>query len=220
MPDAAASPSNADVGDGDSFGRSVNYLGFTFAAGALIWWDCTGYVPEQCQAPASPADGGGGNVNYIGDDAVIKLPARASHSLLCFNFTNFGQIQFINETSTPQGASATLMARWRIYSDVLADPSLINVNTGQPFNGFIGNAAFLTSEYRNLDPAEQQTEIPQGSRSCLSGHLSRRGLIEMGLSEAQAREVFRKPITIHFGAGVQTHHAQAVSSYGVRIYGD
>jgi len=220
MPDAAASPSNADVGDGDSFGRSVNYLGFTVVAGALVWWDCTDYAPGQCLNPADAANGGGGSVSYIGEDAVIKLPARSSRSLLCFNFTNFGWIQFINESPTRQGASGTLMSRWRIDSEVLADPSLINANTGLPFNGSITSAAFLSTEYRNLDPGEQLSEFPTGSRSCLSGHLSRRGLIEMGLSEAQAREVFRKPITIHFGASVQTTFAQAVSSYGVRIYGD
>jgi hypothetical protein len=188
--------------------------------GALIWWDCTGYAPDQCHNPADAENGGGGNVSYIGDDAIIKLPARSSRSLLCFNFTNFGWVEFINESALRQSASGTLMSRWRIDSEVLADPSLINTSTGEPFNGSITSAAFLTIENRNLDAGEQQSVFPTGSRSCLSGHLSRRGLIEMGLSEAQAREVFRKPITIHFGASAQTRFAQAVSSYGVRIYGD
>jgi hypothetical protein len=57
-------------------------------------------------------------------------------------------------------------------------------------------------------------------RTCYSGHLSRRGLIEMGLTEAQAREVFRKPITLRFGASVNAYWGNAFTTPGIRVYGD
>jgi hypothetical protein len=41
MAEAAASPSNADVGDGDSFGRAVNHLGFRQISGVSIRPDCS-----------------------------------------------------------------------------------------------------------------------------------------------------------------------------------
>jgi hypothetical protein len=103
---------------------------------------------------------------------------------------------------------------------VLANPALINTVTGEPFNGSISSVAFLATEYANLEPGESLPVIPEHSRGCISGHLSRRSLIGMGLTEAQAREVFRKPITIRFGAAVTASFAEAFSSYGVRVYGD
>jgi hypothetical protein len=218
MLEAASSPTNADVGDGDSFGRSVNHLGFTVVEGVQIWHDCTDRVPERCMVPSGETPGG--FLEYIGDDAVIKLPARAARSLLCFNLTNFGIIQFTNPGPMKQTGSATLMATWRLESEVLQDPTLINPNTGLPFDGSLTNAAFLAQEWQILHPGDGLPVVPTHSRGCVAGHLSRRGLIDMGLSEAQAREVFRRPITLRFGARVQASHAYAVSSYGVRIYGD
>jgi hypothetical protein len=218
MSEAALSPTNADVGDGDSFGRSVKHLGFAVVEGVQIWHDCTDRAPERCLVPTGEVPGG--SIEYIGEDAVVKLPARAARSLLCFNLTDFGLIQFSNPGQTRRTGSVTLMATWRLESEVLQDPTLIDPNTGLPYNGSLTNAAFLTQQWQNLDPGESLTVIPTHSRTCVAGHLSRRGLIERGLSEAQAREVFRRPITIRFGARASANTAYAVSSYGVRIYGD
>ena len=51
MPEAALSPSSAEVGDGDSFGRSVNYLGYAQTNGVSVWWDCTGQIEGTCVVP-------------------------------------------------------------------------------------------------------------------------------------------------------------------------
>ena len=41
-----------------------------------------------------------------------------------------------------------------------------------------------------------------------------------GLSEAQVRELFRKPITLRFGSFARGTWSQVNGAYGVRIYGD
>jgi len=218
MPEAAQSPGNDQVGDGDSFGRSVNFLGFAQVEGVLISSDCTGFPPERCVVPADPEQTT--SIGFIGDEAVVKLPARAARSLLCFTLTPIGDISFNNSSATRQPANARFGAVWRIESEVLQDPALVNPITGLPFGGFIASGSQLAVEFRTLDPGEGQLVLPLASRSCISGHLSRRQLIGLGLSEAQARDVFRKPMTIRFGANASARFASVYAALGVRIYGD
>ena len=218
MPEAAQSPTNEQVGDGDSFGRSVNFLGLAQPNGVAVSTDCTDTEPGSCVVVTDPAQTT--SIQFIGNDAVVQLPARSARSLLCFTLSPLGDFNFINESASRQQAFGSFSARWRIESDVLNDPALINPDTGLPYGGFLQFTQQLAFEWHTLDAGEQKIVVPSGSRSCISGHLSRRSLIGMGLTEAQAREVFRKPITIRFGASASIQYGTAFGSYGVRIYGD
>lgn len=217
MTDASLSPPNADVGDGDSFGRSVNFLGFTQVDGVGVWNDCTGQPEGHCVVRE---ENGSNSISFIGDDAVVKLPARSAHSVLCFTLTHLGEVVFHNGTDSPQLGEAQIGAQWRIESEVLNDPALIDPATGAPYGGSMRSSALLYLEDQTLAPHFDGFNLPTSSRSCISGHLSRRSLVAQGLSEAQAREFFRKPITIRFGASARGSFADVWSSYGVRIYGD
>lgn len=218
MPEAALSPGNADVGDGDSFGRSVNFLGYAQTNGISVWDDCTGQIEGTCVVPDPQSHYG--FIVKIGDEAVIHLPARAARSLLCFTINPIAFATFNNQTETQQQASFNMGARWRIESEVLNDPALINPNTGLPYNGVIEGAASIAGESFTLEPHAGRTISIFYPRTCNSGHLSRRGLIDMGLTETQAREVFRKPITLRFGAGMSVGWGNAAMNPGIRIYGD
>lgn len=218
MPEAALAPSSADVGDGDSFGRSVNFLGYAQTAGVSIWSDCTGQPEGTCIVPDPQSSGG--TIARIGDEAVVHLPGRSARSLLCFVINPFGFATLQNTSATRQYASYTMFARWRIESEVLNDPTLINPGTGLPFNGGIDSGSSLASEFMTLEPGGQRDMQVFFTRTCNAGHLTRRGLIEMGLSEAQAREVFRKPITLRFGAGLSVSWGQGFLTPGYRILGD
>lgn len=218
MPEAALSPSSADVGDGDSFGRSVNFLGYAQTSGVVVSWDCTDQIPGTCVV-ADP-ETSSGSLSRIGDEAVMRLPGRSARSLLCFTTTPFGFASFLNTSGSPQTAGYSIGALWRIESEVLADPALVNQNTGLPFNGVITGGANLGFENFTLEAGASRNLSVDHSRTCNAGHLTRRGLIEMGLTEAQAREVFRKPITLRFGARVNVNWGNASTSPGFRVYGD
>ncbi len=77
----AFAPSVEDVGDPDSFGKNVTWLGLAQTQGVAIQDDCTGSDPtvERCivGAPA-PAP----TVFDETDLATINLPAKATKSLL------------------------------------------------------------------------------------------------------------------------------------------
>ena len=208
----------ADVGDADSFGRPVNFLGMAQTAGVSISSDCTGYPAGTCATIANPA--ASTTITFTGGEAVITLPARAANSLLCFTVTSLGGISLSNFTTLKQVASADILATWRIESTALADPALINTGTGLPFNGAVVGGMTIDSESRTLGPGDFVNVNPVHSRSCISGHLSRRGLMASGLTAAQARAVFNGPITVRFGSSASATFAFATSKYGVRIYGD
>jgi len=218
MLEAAQSPTNADVGDGDSFGRSVNFLGYAQTSGVAVWWDCTDQIPGTCVVPDTETSTGG--LVRIGDEAVVHLPARAARSLLCFTINPIGFVSFHNPSSTRQSASYSMGARWLIESEVLNDPTLINPGTGLPYNGVMSGGAPVAGEFFTIEPGADRNIDVYAPRTCNSGHLSRRGLIGMGLSEAQAREFFRKPITLRFGAAVNVAWGNAVTNPGIRVYGD
>jgi hypothetical protein len=84
---AAAAPTVEDVGDPDSFGRNVTYLGLAQTTVVTLTDDCTGSDPtiERCivnqPAPLST------NFNET-DLATMNLPAKATKSLVCFAITH------------------------------------------------------------------------------------------------------------------------------------
>jgi len=131
-----------------------------------------------------------------------------------------GGTSLINSTATRQRAAAFQIATWRIESDVLNNPALINSQTGLPFGGFITGSQIVSQQTGIIAPGEELEENPTGSRSCISGQLSRRSLVFMGLNDAQARDVFRGAMTLRFGSGASAQFAFVTSRYGVRIYGD
>jgi hypothetical protein len=217
MPEAALAPGSEDVGDGDSFGRSVKFLGYAQTYGISIQHDCTGWEPGTCAVTDGTSFV---TIEKFDDAAVIRLPADAARSLLCFTTTPLGFVAFHNPSGARENASASLLARWRIESDVLNDPSLINSNTGEPFNGVIESSDILATESFSIEPGAHRTVTVNHSRTCNSGNLRRSTLVQMGLSEAQAREVFRRPITLRFGSRMSMNFGSGGMSPGFRVYGD
>lgn len=218
MFEAAQSPTNADVGDGDSFGRSVNYLGYAQTNGVAVWWDCTDQIPGTCVVPDPETSTGG--IVKIGDEAVIRLPARAARSLLCFTINPIGFVTFQNPSGTRQNASYSMGVRWQIESDVLKDTTLIDQITGLPYNGVMNGSAPVAGERFTIEPGAFRDIDVYAPRTCNSGHVSRRSLIALGFTEAQAREFFRKPITLRFGAGLNVSWGMGGTNPGIRVYGD
>ncbi len=80
-PSIAGGPTDADVGDSDSFGRTLNWLGVADLA-AIVTSDCTGTTaPFVCQVTAP---GTGVTTFSFHDVSHISLPKNAANSLLCY----------------------------------------------------------------------------------------------------------------------------------------
>jgi len=218
---AAAGPSVEDVGDPDSFGRNVTYIGMTQTDSVTIAPDCSFSDPEfeRCivgnPAPLPTA------FNEA-DLAIINLPAKSTKSLICFAFTPFIGVSWANNTGTMQTASFIATAPIIIDNEVLDDPALIDPNTGLPFGGSLSLSLSSWFNRHSIEAGEFEDENSSQSRSCIAGLVSKQALVlGYGLTEAQATQFFKKPMTIHFGARGTVQMADFMSYfYGIRLYGD
>jgi hypothetical protein len=218
---AAAAPTVDDVGDLESFGKNVIYLGLAQTLPVTLTDDCSTSDPtlERCIVQNPPP------VITNFDEAglaTMNLPAKASKSLLCFTLTPFIFVNWQNNTGAAQLARFSAVADITIANPLLNDPSLIDPNTGLPFGGIIQVALSTWSKTATLQNGEVDNERSTQSRACIAGIISQRALVDnYGLTAAQAKDFFKKPITLTFGArGSASMSAFTQYFYGFRVYGD
>lgn len=212
------------VGDADSFGRNVKWLGTAFAP--------TIRLATSCASPGAPAPDPFcvqvtpdvfANFEFK-DLASITLPARSTHSLICPSVSPHVRYRLSN-TSPLSGVTGAFRASfsYTIESTVLNAPGLVNPETGLPYAGAFTVIMPADVEVsRTLAPGESETRGTSTSRLCVGGLVSREALISAyGLSPAQADAFFANPITIRLNVA---GHAQQVQSatirFGTRFQGD
>jgi hypothetical protein len=217
----AAAPTIEEVGDAESFGRNVIYLGLAQTLPVTITDDCTGSDPtlERCLiANAAPGVTTFNEANL----ATISLPAKASKSLLCFTLTPFILVNWENSTAAPQLARFNATAAITIANPLLDDPALIDPTTGLPFGGVIELGLSTWNNSHTLQAGEIDNERTTQTRACIAGIMSQRSLIDTyGLTATQAKDFFKKPITLTFGSrGSVSMSIFTQYFYGFRVYGD
>jgi hypothetical protein len=214
-----AGPSAADVGDADSFGRTLNWLGLTDAWIDLSP-DCSGSSADRCQPlAAAPA-----TTTFTFDDiSHVTLPRNAANSLLCYWFSPFLQIDYDNPTATAVVARLSYVPTVTVENPVLDDPSLIDPNTGLPFGGSLLTGLTSSERYEvPLAAGQHSFQRDRNSAVCIAGLVSKQALMQnYGLSEAQARQFFRKPTTLRLNVEGSAQFVGDASLYfGLRIVGD
>ena len=220
----AATSSTPEVGDIDSFGRAAKYLGLVQVTVALQS-DCTTDPlnpppPNERCVVVNPAPEA---TNFSERDlAVIRLPARSTNSLLCHTLTPGLSFGFYNGTGADQYGYVSARALITVESEVLNDPTILNPSTGQPYGGKLETSLSTYHEDKMLAPNAYESKTMFLTRHCIGGFLSKQALVQgYGLTEAQAAELFRKPITLRFGASGSTQMTEYLHYlYGMRIYGD
>jgi len=210
-----------EVGDPDSFGRDVTYLGLGSIPPFYLQPDCTDEIAAglQCQVrlPAPSF-----SEFSIAEGDSIQLPARASNSLLCFAITPSVNRRFQNDLTFNTQAVLTTRALISIESPVLENPNLINPDTGLPFNGRIAFNFVTNNENRSIAPGDFDSQVTVLTRSCQAALISKRVLIgTYGLTQAQANSFFNNRITVRLGmSGAARMVESLIHGYGMRLYGD
>lgn len=215
----SGAPTVEDVGDVDSFGRNLTWLGVTNGFTTLAP-SCDPASPTPCQALApSP----GATSFGFTDIARIALPAKASHSLLCYWYSPVLTVNYRNDTASPVVARLTINPTLTVENPVLTDPALIDPTTGAPFGGRLQTAMSSFERFEAPLPAGVgYTERTRDSAVCIAGFITRRNLIDgFGLTPAQADEFFKKPMTVRLNvSGTAQHVGFASMIFGLRIIGD
>ncbi|TXH67346.1 MAG: hypothetical protein E6Q88_10660 [Lysobacteraceae bacterium] len=220
---ASAAVTVEDVGDVESFGRQVIYLGLT-SAFVTLEETCPSPSPspDQFCQPLNPAVGGLTAFSFE-DMARIKLPGKSTHSLLCYWFSPLLTTSYSN----PTGSRVTGLMRYTptltVKNPVLDDPALVDPSTGVPFGGQLLTSMTSSEIFQvPLEPGVAFTERTRDSTVCMAGLLSKRALIEnYGLTEAQATEFFKNPTTVSLNVIGSARYVDFVGlTMGLRIVGD
>ena len=223
----ARSVSVDDVGDADSFGRNVTYIGVAQTGNVNFQNDCT---PQPGDPPLGPDDrcitlGASGTTTTFDERDIgrIALPKNATKSLICFGVTSFPLWDYFNPDPSPVTGRFRFLNGFTIENELLDDPALIDPTTGLPFNGAIelplGSPVL---EFVTLQPGESDLKRTITSRTCIGGLVSKRSLAESyGLPSSIVDKFFKRPITIRLNlSGSMTYVDSANVFYGVRLYGD
>ena len=209
---------DADVGDAASFGRGVVWLG-VFDARAHLSSDCTIFAddPAPCQTLA-PAPG------FTAFDfpalGTLSLPARATESLLCHSQTPNIVWSASNPTPSPQQMTLQVTPYYVVESAVLDD--VIDPRTGVSYGGRVELPLTAVYASQTLHSGDFVDDYDTGTRMCIAGMLNRKTLVgSMGFTEAQARQLFRQPMTITLGLRGSAQLVDDAQLYvGTRFYGD
>ncbi len=223
---AAPAPTEDGVGDVESFGKNVIFLGVKQTENVSLQADCSAVDPADPGACVELPVDLSQNTNV--DEAEVArfvLPKRSTKSLICFTVTMFSSWNWINTTGGSEFASMTVNPTFQIENDVLI--GLTDPNTGLPFNGqlFVNGAAGLSTyfQFRNLEAGDFEFNAPRLGRDCTGGLISQRVLRDVyGLTDRQAKDFFKKEETrIIFGVRGNVSSVDSANySYGIRLYGD
>lgn len=222
---AHAGPTAEEVGDPDSFGRNVIYIGQAQTSSVSLLDDCT---PDP-GAPPGPNDrcivlnAQPAATSFTEHKlAEIQLPPDSTSSLICFALTPGSTYQFYNHTGVAQpNARYSARAIVIIENEVLNDPTLIDPATGLPYGGSMTLTLSTYNESRSIGVNEREQKTLFLSRHCIGGLVSKRSLVSSGLSEAQATDFFHKKMRLVFGASGTVQIVDFVNYfYGIRLYGD
>lgn len=223
VPARATAVSDATVGDADSFGRNVKWLGLT-----------NGFVQTSTDCATILAEDPGANCQQIADLAVptsfsfqdiarIELPAKASNSLLCHWFSPRVTVYFGNPTGAPVPGRFTYNPTLTLENEVLDDPSLVDPTTGLPFNGKLTTSMSAGESVQLVvDPVYPVSQNLRDSAVCQDGLISKRSLVQTyGLTPAQANRFFNKATTVRMNISGSSRFVEfAYFSLGLRIVGD
>jgi hypothetical protein len=215
-----AAPPTADaVGDADSFGKKMVWIGFAQTGTVLLSNDCslanTGPLGpnDRCQVLVS-----GSNTYSYPDLGSISLPGNSAGTFIC-HWASPG-INYVLSYPTPTGPGSgpplfRARATYRIESELLQDPSLINPMTHLPFDGGIDVTVPITFEKHQPAGTASDGRAVYGTRACIGGLVTKASLIsDYGLTEQQAKKFFEKPLTIRVGVSGQ---ARWVSEASIQI---
>jgi hypothetical protein len=218
---AGGGPSDADVGDSDSFGRNVQWLGLADFSVTLAN-DCTGAAaPYVCQVLAPSASA---QTTFDFEDVNrVVLPKNSANSLLCYWLSPWFTVTYSNPTAATVVAKLVVDPTITIENPVLNTPGLIDPTTGAPFNGKLLTGMTSLQRYEiPLPPGITISERKRDSAVCIAGFMSRKTLTETyGLTEAQAKAFFNRSMTVHLNiSGSAQYVTSAQLYYGFRIVGD
>ena len=213
-----------DVGDPDSFGRPVRWLGVVGTKTLDISTECTpppeGEPEELCLQIDPDTHSASGEYRDIG---TITLPAGSTHSQICHWLSPTMNGFFANDTGLDnRNARLTLFPTVTFENAALNAPGLVDPNSGLPLAGKVEAGVPAISIDMVLDDGERTNARNTSTRTCTGGLMSKSTLMDYyGLSSRQVRDFQNNPTTIRLNMRVMASYVeQGYVGYVVRFVGD
>lgn len=210
-----------DVGDADSFGRPVRWLGVVGSQVVNINSDCASQDPEDpCLQMDPETHSASGEYRDIGS---ITLPAGSTHSQICHWLSPTMNAYFANFTGLDnRNARLTVFPTVTFENAALNIPALVDPNTGDPLAGKVEVGVPSISMDMVLDNGERTNSRNTATRTCTGGLLSKRTLTEFyGLSPRQVRDFYNSPTTVRLNMRILASYVDhGYVTYAVRFVGD
>ena len=226
-----AAPINPDdVGDAETFGHNVQYMGVASGNVTLSTDPCPSPTPtpsppatannSQCfQLSAAPAQ-----TNFSAPDiARVKLPKKATRNVIYPMLNIFINYQLQNTTGVDQPSGVfRFTASVDIESDALLDPSIIDPSTGLPANGKLINVFdYPYRDDRRMDVNDRQRMREDLVRAGNTGLTRKQFHDSFGLTDAQVDALFKSSITLRMNVtGAAKLCTDAFIFGNMRFFGD
>ena len=213
-----------DVGDLASFGKPAKFFGFAQTGGVIVSRDCStiGFPlgPDDRCFTINPT------TNFVSFDAKdigrIKFPRKTFQNIIYVFSRHQIVYTFFNTATTNKTGRLQYRPYTTIVSSVLNDPSLINPQTGQPFNGQMDVANAGGRNFaKTLFPGYQENDFLTYGSPSISGITKKFLMDNYGLSQQVVDDLFFEEMTIRLNiTGVMVNGEEATFNWGARFVGN
>ena len=212
-----------DVGEPDSFGKNVKFLGTARTGIIRIRPNCVAVTlgPDDRRIEVNPADLSGSATGDFLNLGRITIPGRSVGNVVYFIPNNEVAVSSLNTSAIPSYGYAGYFPYITIESDALNDPAAIDPGTGLPANGSLTLGILGTrSTTRLFQPAEQNIDQIEYSTAATRG-FARSYFADLGLPQNVIDRLYRLPMTIKLNLFVETNYVRTgFFRYSVRFMGN
>lgn len=202
--------SAAQVGEPDSFGRNVKFLGTATTGVVYVYRSCDPQIlldeleltlgaDDRCLAHTVGGATSSGTFNDIGR---ITIPGKSADNVIYFIANNTVNSEFQNNFANGLPVFFSYIPRLTIESAALNDPAALDPTTGQPLNGVLTvNISGAKQFSRTVAANDFEFFFDQYSSAATRG-FARGYFADLGLPQSVINNLYRQPMTIKLGIRV------------------
>ncbi|HVE56994.1 MAG TPA: hypothetical protein VNB22_09205 [Pyrinomonadaceae bacterium] len=219
----------ADVGEPDSFGKNVKFLGTATTGGVYVYRSCDPQIlldelelvlgaDDRCLAHTV---GGATSSATFDNLGRITIPGRSADNVVYFILNNTINNEFQNNFANGLPVTFSYIPKITIESAAFNDPSALDPTTGLPLNGVLTVSAFGAKQFIRTIPANDfEFFFDQYSAAATRG-FARGYFADLGLPQTVINNLYRQPMTIRLGMRIAVRNVYfGQYLYAMRLTGN
>ena len=203
-----------EVGEPDSFGKNVKFLGSAVSGTIYVYHSCDPAVLlDELELTLSPndrclaaANGGASASATFTDIGRITIPGRSADNVIYFIANNTISNDLQNNFANGLPVFFTYIPRVTIESAALNDPTALDPTTGQPLNGSLTVGISGVKQFFRTVPAGEFEFYNDTYSTAATRGFARSYFADLGLPAAVVSNLYRQPMTIRLGMRVSVRN--------------